>query len=94
MSYTRAYVVSGSRTTNSITPDAFRGGEYSALCWFHLLTEDECTPPDEIRERRPLVRGRERLFEEWTAFQNDVRSFLDKEGVSARADWTEVESPS
>jgi len=49
------------------------------------LIAESYVPPDEIRERRTLVRGRKRLVEKRTDFKNEVHSLLDKEGVSY--DW-------
>ena len=42
-------------------------------------------PPEELRERRALVRGRKRLIEKRTDFKNEVHALLDKQGVSY--DW-------
>ena len=42
-------------------------------------------PPEELRERRALVRGRKRLVEKRTDFKNEVHALLDKQGVSY--DW-------
>jgi transposase len=42
-------------------------------------------PPEELRERRALVRGRKRLVEKRTDFKNEVHALLDKHGVSY--DW-------
>jgi len=41
--------------------------------------------PEELRERRALVRGRKRLVEKRTDFKNEVHAVLDKEGISY--DW-------
>ena len=38
-------------------------------------------PPEEIRERRALVRGRMRLIEKRTDFKNEVHAVLDHHGV-------------
>lgn len=42
-------------------------------------------PPDDIRERRALVRGRKALVEKRADFKNEVHSVLDQQGISY--DW-------
>ena len=42
-------------------------------------------PPEELRERRALMRGRKRLVEKRTDFKNEVHALLDQHGVSY--DW-------
>jgi transposase len=49
------------------------------------MIAESYVPPEEIRERRALVRGRKRLVEKRTDFKNEVHALLDKHGVSY--DW-------
>jgi len=49
------------------------------------MIAESYVPPEELRERRALVRGRKRLVEKRTDFKNEVHAVLDKEGISY--DW-------
>lgn len=40
------------------------------------------SPPDDIRELRSLARGRKRLVENRTDFNNEFHSLLNKQGIS------------
>jgi transposase len=43
-------------------------------------------PPEEIRERRALVRGRKQLVEKQTDFKNQIHAVLDQQGTSSEWD--------
>ena len=45
------------------------------------MVAESYVPPEEIRERRALVRGRKRLVEKLTDFKNEVHAVLDHHGV-------------
>lgn len=45
------------------------------------MIAESYVPPDEIRERRALVRGRKRLVEKRTDFKNEVHAVLDHHGI-------------
>lgn len=49
------------------------------------MIAESYVPPEELRERRALVRGRKRLVEKRTDFKNEVHAVLDKAGISY--DW-------
>jgi transposase len=49
------------------------------------MIAESYVPPEELRERRALVRGRKWLVEKRTDFKNEVHALLDKEGISC--DW-------
>lgn len=49
------------------------------------MIAESYVPPQKLRERRALVRGRKRLVEKRTDFKNEVHAVLDKEGISY--DW-------
>ena len=50
------------------------------------MLAESYVPPDEIRERRTLVRGRKQLVEERTDLKNRVHSLLDQQGVTFDGD--------
>lgn len=49
------------------------------------MIAESYVPPEELRERRALVRARKRLVEKRTDFKNEVHAVLDKQGISY--DW-------
>lgn len=49
------------------------------------MIAESYVPPQEIRERRALVRGRKKLIEKRTDFKNEVHAVLDQHGLSY--DW-------
>jgi transposase len=46
------------------------------------MVAESYVPPEEIRERRALTRGRKRLVEKRTDFKNEVHALLDQEGIT------------
>lgn len=49
------------------------------------MIAESYVPPDDLRERRALVRGRKRLVEKRTDFKNEIHAVLNKADVSY--DW-------
>ena len=45
------------------------------------LIAESYVPPEEIRQRRALVRGRKQLVEKRTTFKNEVHAVLDHRGI-------------